>query len=379
MDLLYAIIYRGGDTMKNLNILILTAPFGNGHKMAASSLAETFKQEGCNVIVRDLFTESHPMLTSNISKTHNRLFNLGSTYSYFYYGIDKISSTRLINVYRMFGYHTLKKIIREYDPQIIINTFPMLSAPEFMRKYQMGVPVINVVTDYCCHRLWINEDFDRIYLATDDLKEKLIKMHIPVNKLEVTGIPIRPGFEEEIDIVKVAKKYQVDTDKKSILISAGAAGVSKDLDYVCTKLNKIVDIQILLVCGNNLKLRSKIDNLGLSNVKTFGYIDEIHELYRLATIMITKPGGITLSEAAAAKLPLILYKPIPGQEKENADYFVHKGAALIAKTSDEVYEHVVHVLNDEEYLNQMKKSLSKFYRSSSSKNIVQDLLSRYPM
>ncbi|HAE41851.1 MAG TPA: diglucosyl diacylglycerol synthase, partial [Clostridiales bacterium] len=185
--------------MKNLNILILTAPFGNGHKMAANSLAETFKQEGCNVIVRDLFTESHPVLTNNISKTHNRLFNLGSTYSYFYYGIDKISSTRLINVYRMFGYNTLKKIIKEYQPHIIINTFPMLSAPEFMRKYQLGVPVINVVTDYCCHRLWINEDFDRIYLATDDLKEKLIKMHIPVSKLEVTGIPIRAGFEEEID------------------------------------------------------------------------------------------------------------------------------------------------------------------------------------
>ncbi len=365
--------------MKNSNILILTAPFGNGHKMAANSLAETFKQEGFNVIVRDLFTESHPMLTSNISKTHNRLFSLGSTYSYFYYGIDKISSTRLINVYRMFGYHTLKKIIKEYQPQIIINTFPMLSAPEFMRKYQLGVPVINVVTDYCCHRLWINENFDRIYLATDDLKEKLIKMHIPINKLEVTGIPIRPGFEEEIDVRKIARKYQVNTDKKTILISAGAAGVSKGLDYVCTKLNTLKGVQIFLVCGNNLKLRNKIDNLGLNNVKTFGYIDEIHELYRLATIMITKPGGITLSEAAAAKLPLILYKPIPGQEKENADYFVHKGAAIIAHTSDEAYEHVVRVLNDEDLLGQMRKSMSNFYRSSSSQNIVQDVLSRYTM
>jgi processive 1,2-diacylglycerol beta-glucosyltransferase len=365
--------------LKNIKILILTAPFGNGHKMAAKSLSETFKQEGCNVIVCDLFTASHPVLTSNISKTHNRLFNLGSTYSYLYYGIDKISSTKLINVYRMFGYSTLKKIIKDYQPHIIINTFPVLSAPEFMRKYQWGVPVINVVTDYCCHRLWVNEDFDRIYLATDDLKEKLIKMHIPVNKLEVTGIPIRPGFEEDIDLEEVSKKYQVDISKRSILISAGAAGVSKDLDYVCTKLNKIEGIQILLVCGNNLKLRRKIDNLGLNNVKTFGYIDEIHELYRLATIMITKPGGITLSEAAAAKLPLILYKPIPGQEKENADYFVHKGAALIARTSTEAYEHVVHVLSDEEILNQMKRSLSNFYRSSSSKNIVQDLLSRYTM
>lgn len=365
--------------MKNLNILILTAPFGNGHKMAANSLAETFKQEGCNVIVRDLFTESHPVLTNNISKTHNRLFNLGSTYSYFYYGIDKISSTRLINVYRMFGYNTLKKIIKEYQPHIIINTFPMLSAPEFMRKYQLGVPVINVVTDYCCHRLWINEDFDRIYLATDDLKEKLIKMHIPVSKLEVTGIPIRAGFEEEIDILAVSRKYNVDADKKTILISAGAAGVSKDLDYVCSKLDKIENIQVLIVCGSNLKLRNKIDNLGLNNVKTFGYIEDIHELYRIATIMITKPGGITLSEAAAARLPLILYKPIPGQEKENADYFVHKGAALIAKTSDEVFNHVVHVLGDDSLLKRMKESLSKFYRSSSSKKIVKDLLSRYTM
>jgi processive 1,2-diacylglycerol beta-glucosyltransferase len=363
--------------MPPINILILTAPFGNGHLVAANSLAETFKEEGCTVSICDIFTESHPVLTSNISKTHHRLFSIGSTYSYFYYGIDKLSATKLINLYRLFGYQTLKRVIKTFKPDIIVNTFPVLSAPEFMRKYQLGVPVINVVTDFCCHRLWITDNFDRIYLATDDLKERLVKMNIPVNKLEVTGIPIRNDFEKPFDKQATLEKYGLPDSPFTLLVSAGAKGVLKDLDLICKDLSTLSSIQILVVCGTNLKLKTKIDAMNLSNVKTFGYVETIHELYKLANLMITKPGGITLSEASACNLPLILVKPVPGQEKENAAYFSKKGAALIAKNKEEILEKTVFLLKNPSKLDEMRHNLQVFRSYASSQKIVRDLLSRY--
>jgi processive 1,2-diacylglycerol beta-glucosyltransferase len=365
--------------MKNMNILILTAPFGNGHKMVAQSLKQTFSEKGCNVLLYDIFTESHPIITNNISKTYTRIFNMGNTYSHFYYGIDKISKTKLIKVYGRFGYSTLKDVIKKFKPDIIVNTFPVMSASEYKRKLDVNIPVINVVTDYCCHRLWINENLDRIYLATDDLKKTLQEMNIPISKLEVTGIPIRTEFEKKIDINEIYDKYNIDPNKKTILISAGAHGLLKNPADLCSKLNRHEKIQTIIVCGNNTKLKAKIDSMSMKNIYSFGYINEIHELYKISDLMITKPGGITLSEAAAANLPLILYKPVPGQEKENADYFESKGAALVANSIKELESHTLNLINNPGRLKKMRRNLKKFYNPDSSKKIVDDLLSRYAM
>ena len=362
-----------------MNILILTAPFGNGHKMVAQSLKQTFSKKGCNVLLYDIFTESHPIITNNISKTYTRIFNMGNTYSHFYYGIEKISKTKLIKVYGRFGYSTLRDVIIKFNPDIIVNTFPVMSASEYKRKLDVNIPVINVVTDYCCHRLWINENLDRIYLATDDLKKTLQEMNIPISKLEVTGIPIRTEFEKKIDINEIYDKYNIDSNKKTILISAGAHGLLKNPADLCSKLNRHEKIQTIIVCGNNTRLKTKIDSMNLKNIYSFGYINEIHELYMISNLMITKPGGITLSEAAAANLPLILYKPVPGQEKENADYFERKGAALVANSIKELETHTLNLINNPGKLKKMRRNLRKFYNPDSSKRIVDDLLSRYAM
>jgi processive 1,2-diacylglycerol beta-glucosyltransferase len=364
-------------TLKDLNILIITAPFGNGHKMAAKSLHDAFLEEGCNVMICDLFTESHPRLTSNLSKTHLKLFNMGHAYSYLYYGIDKISRTKLINIYKRFGYNQIKQISKEFEPNIIINTFPVLSSSEYSKKFNVDIPVINVVTDYCCHNLWLNESVDRIYIATDDLKEKLKKLKVPISKLEVTGIPIRHEFEKAFDRKQVFEKYDLCLDKNVILLSPGVQGSFRQLRDVCKDLDQYDHFQTILLCGNNLKLKAIMDEMNFKNLRTFGYIEEVHELYKIASFMITKPGGITLSEAVATNLPLILYRPVAGQEKENAHYFVSKGAAVIADNKTELIYNVLDFLSNDTKLDTMKKNMKRFYKASPSKKIVNDLISRY--
>ena len=300
------------------SILITTAPFGNGHKMVATALKNAFINKGYkNVFVHDIFTEAHPFITENLKKTYIKTYSYGYTYSFMFYGVEKLADKRVIEVYRRFGYKQLKKIIDEVKPDVIINTFPILATDKIKTKMQLDIPIFTIVTDFYVHKLWISEEIDKFYIATDELKKELVKMNVPVKKTVVTGIPIREAFEEFEKASLIFKKYEFKRRKKIVLISAGAFGVMKNIGRICAELCSNSNVQVAVVCGNNTALKNKLEALNIKNLKVFGFTENIHELYKISTCMITKSGGITLSEALAVQLPLVLYKPFPGQEKEN--------------------------------------------------------------
>jgi len=114
--------------------------------------------------------------------------------------------------------------------------------------------------------------------------------------------------------------------------------------------------------------------LNFKNLMVFGFTENIHELYKISTCMITKSGGITLSEALAVQLPLIIYKPVPGQEKENALYFEKKGAAFIANNADEIVNRTLDLIGNHTILTAMRKNMKKMYNKSSSEIIVEDVV-----
>ena len=359
------------------NILILTAPFGGGHKMAAESLKKEFIRKNAKVEIFDLFSTSYPGFIDGFNKIYSKLFNIGSIYSFFYYGIDKLKDKKVMKLYKKFGYNKFKVIFEDFKPDIIINTFPILSVPEFKKKNNINVPVLNVVTDYCCHSLWLDEHIDKLYIATDDLKNKIRESNYPLDKLVVSGIPVREEFYKEMNQKNILNKYSLNKDKKIILISAGAFGLMKDLKELCLKLTQFDNLQVVAVCGNNHELKRELDKLSIKNLKIFGFVNSIHELYKVSSLMITKPGGITLSEAAAVKLPLILYKPVLGQEMENAKFFKKNGAAFIANNSSDILSYTIHLTNNSIRINHMKNNLKNIYKNNSSEVIVKDILKSY--
>ena len=364
----------------DLNILITTAPFGNGHLMVATALKNAFTNKGYNnVFVVDLFTESHPFITQTIKKAYIKSYELGETYSLLYYGSEKLVDKKIMDLYRNFGLKKLNQISIEFKPDIIINTFPILAPLKIKDEKGENIPVFNIVTDFYVHKLWLSEEIDKFYIATHELQEELSKMNIPIEKTVVSGIPVRDAFEEMENLTNYYKKYRLSSSKKIVLINAGAFGVLKDIKKVCIALCKNKNIQVAVVCGNNSELKSKLEKLEYKNLRVLGFIKEIHELYKIATCMITKSGGITLSEALAVQLPLIILKPVPGQEKENALYFEKKGAAFIANDTDEIVNRTLNLISNPSILNAMRKNMKKIYNKSSSEIIVEDVVDSIEM
>ncbi|HHZ01655.1 MAG TPA: glycosyltransferase [Tissierellia bacterium] len=357
------------------NILITTAPFGNGHKMVATALKNAFINKGYyNVLVVDLFTEAHPKITEAIKRAYIKSYDFGKAYSKLYYGSEKLTDKRIVELYRNFGFKKLKEITETVKPDIIINTFPILASLKIKNDQGNNIPVFNIVTDFYVHKLWISEEIDKFYIATHELKEELKKMNIPLNKIVVSGIPIREAFEEVDNISKLYAKYNFRRGKRIVLINSGAFGVLKNIKKVCIELCKHKNIQVAVVCGNNKVLKENLEALGLRNLKVFGFLENIHELYKIASCMITKSGGITLSEALAVQLPLVITKPVPGQEKENALYFEKKGAAIIANNTYQVVNSTIDLINNPPLLNAMRKNMKKMYNKASTNKIVDDVL-----
>lgn len=360
---------------KQVNVLITTAPFGNGHKMVAAALKNAFIDKGFNnVHVIDIFTEAHPIITEKIKQAYLKSYNYGYAYSFLFYGVEKLVDKKIMDVYRNFGYKQLKRIVNDLKPDVIINTFPILATDKIKSNMKEDIPVFTIVTDFYVHKLWISEEIDKFYIATEEIQKELAKMNIPIEKAVVTGIPIRDAFEEYENTTLLYDKYGFDKYKKIVLISAGAFGVLKDIGKVCVELCEHSHIQVAVVCGNNKTLKNQLDSLDYDNLKVFGFIDDIHELYKLATCMITKSGGITLSEALAVQLPLVLFKPMPGQEKENAIYFEKKGSAIIANNKKELIEHTKYIVENTNVAFNMKNNMKKLYNKSSSDAIVEDVM-----
>lgn len=361
-------------------VLILTAKYGNGHVQVAKTLENKCKDLGFEkIVVCNLYSESFPIFSEITQYLYLKSFSIGKQfYRLFYYGVDKIYNKRMMNLYFKMGHKRLHQIVKNEQPDMIINTFPMIVVPEYRRKTGTVIPTFNVLTDFCLHRIWVHENIDKYYVATKNVKEKLISIGISPSAIKVTGIPIRTQFEQTLNTAEIYNKYNLDPTKKTLLIMAGAHGVLKNVKELCQAfISKSTNTQTVVVCGNNSLLKESLETLSLSypkQIKIMSYVERIDELYRIASCMITKPGGITLTEATALGVPVILYKPVPGQEKENALYFEEKKAAIIVNQIEDIFDEVNNLLGDEKRLKQMKENIKKIHIPHSADLILEDML-----
>ncbi|KGR91747.1 hypothetical protein CD30_03990 [Ureibacillus massiliensis 4400831 = CIP 108448 = CCUG 49529] len=364
----------------NPKILLLTGSYGNGHLKVTKTLKDMFLKLGVdqdNIVESDLYLASHPILTKASKYLYIKSFTYGKKiYGFLYYGGSKNKRIVSYDFLNKYGMSTMKQLVDEVKPDIIVNTFPMLVVPEFRKRTGAQIPIVHVVTDYYAHKNWIHEEVDRYYVATEQLKCDLMNQGFSCEQIKVSGIPIDSIFEEEYDKQALFDAYQLDSSRPVVLIAAGAYGVLKDFDETMNKLLDGNRNQIMVVCGKNEELKNTLETrfAGNKNVVIFGYTNKMDELMKMATVMVTKPGGITLSEALAVQVPLILYRPVPGQEKENALFFESKGAAIQVERPSLLLGSILNLLEDEKLRLSMKKSMKALYNENSSEVICQDVL-----
>lgn len=364
---------------KPKKVLILTTNYGSGHFQVARALEERFMLDNSTEVhIRDLYKETNPLFYEFTKKLYLKSYTKGGRqlYRMFYYGSQEITKRKQL-LFFSYGYSILAKIIDEVRPDAIINTFPTNAVPQFLMKTNTTIPTYNVVTDYCLHQSWIHPAISKYFVATQQLKTQLIRNGIPQNKISISGIPIQHQFEQAFCRQTLLNKYSLEDDRKTVLLVAGSYGVSKEIKTISEKLIKEDRLQILIVCGRNHQLYEQLKKKYQHErfIRVFGYVTNLAELLELATCVITKPGGIILSEAVAKNVPIILPRTTPGQETENAQFFQEQNAAIAHENTKKLVIDTLNLINDEVKLGQMKSALKKIFVPNAAETIMNDVLS----
>lgn len=361
----------------NKKILIITGSYGNGHISVTNAIVNQLNRmqlPNLTVIEHDLFQEAHPIINSIAKKYYiNSYKYFRKSYRYFYYANqDKPESC----FYRYYGLNRLINLILKEKPDLILLTFPTPVMSIIKKELNIDIPVATVITDYTMHKNWLTPNSNRYFVATEALKSELIALGVSPSIIDVTGIPIHERFDEAVDRESWLLSHGLSPHKKTLLMVAGAFGVVGGFNEMLSDLTVAHTHQFVVICGNNTQLKEQLktqykDN---KNVLIIGYTQDMAEWMSSCDLMLTKPGGITISESLCKSIPLVFYNPAPGQEGENAIYFTKKGFSRITHTYEETTATVLELLSDEAVLGQYKYNMQQHYIPDASLNISRTLL-----
>lgn len=357
----------------NPRVLILTASYGNGHLQASKALLQQFHQQGVeNVMIVNLMKEGHPWIhsiTSTLISKSTKVSQLGiDYYGWSYYLTRQTKETAFFQKSMTYlGQKKLREIIHQERPDIVVNTFPFGASPIVCSS--MGIKNYTVLTDYALHASWLHPKVDRYYVPTEDIKKQIMDKGFSKDRIDVSGIPLRQEFVN----ARIRNRNQ---PKKSILIMATDSGVTSYIEEMMHTLNLLDNCKVVVVCGHNEKLKHRLEAefATYNGITILGFVDNLHEWMSQASCIVTKAGGLTLTEAIALRVPVFIYKPNGGQEKENALYLSRRGVASISNKIEELSESIQHFIHHPQKYEEIRDHMEGLHRSHAAAHIVKDMM-----
>jgi processive 1,2-diacylglycerol beta-glucosyltransferase len=221
------------------------------------------------------------------------------------------------------------------------------------------------ITDHDPHRFWFAGDIKRWFLPSDTGVEKLARWGIDRDAITVSGMPIHPKWTKVPDRGRILADWRLPADKRVVLLSGGTDFTCGPVVKTARKILQLCpEISLVVLGGRNKKLLGKLAKLAGETGGLFpvSFTDKVDELVQVSEMMITKPGGITTAECIAAGTPMILQKPVPGQESDNAKYFARNGAAIVTRRYADAPRQVRRLLDDTEALQRLSDNARKLFK-----------------
>ena len=343
--------------MSKKKVLVLYATAGIGHKKASMAIKAAFDElnlSDVEVKLEDALDYTNSFFKWAYLKAYLLMVNkLPKVWGFMYYLTDNfyanliISKMRRLNNWLNSG--KLAKYLMDEKPDVVISThfFASEVISELKKAGRVKCKLLTVVTDYRLHSWWVADATDMYVVAGQDACDDLVKWKVPAEKIKILGIPIEPIFTKKLDKAKILKDAGLKEGVFTILAIGGGFGVGPIEDIIKAVGNIAHPIQIITICGHNEELVKRLDALKSSmkaKIKICGFVNNVYEYMDAADLLISKSGGITVSESLAKELPMVIIAPIMGQETRNSDYLISHGAAVkIVKPSDlkEVVEDLI--------------------------------------
>ncbi len=376
-----------------MRVMILSVTAGFGHHATAKAVADMLREKGAIVDTVDVYAYLSKIVKETIDKGY--LFTSKHTqelYRLVYLLAENHGSgyftkpIPIINIVNALGASKFARIVNDFAPDAIVCThvFAAQLVDDLKKRQLLTAPTIGIITDYTLHPYW--EDVPHIeYIVTGSelLTHRAIKKGIEASRILPLGIPIHPKFCQPISQEDARTRLDIDLDRPTILMMGGSMGYSNN-NKLIRQLNLCgIPFQLLVVCGNNkkqyeemLQLKEKLD--GPCILHPYGFVDNVEEMMSAADCIITKPGGLTVSEALAKNLPMILVNPIPGHEERNVEFLMNNGMACLVTKTFPVDEAVYHLFKSPHRLRTVRETMSAIAHPNATEQLCNFILNDLP-
>lgn len=321
-----------------MRVLIATATAGAGHLQAANALEEAWTAWRPRDAVRkvDVLDHTPAVYKKAYSEGYAKLVaKAPELYASFFATTDDPALARLSAGFRRAAgrtaAHGFVRLVEGFRPDVVL-------APHFLPleilggAAQEGAPLlVSVVTDFEAHAFWMDPAVGLTCVAAPETKARLVARGVPARDVAVTGIPVSPRFAAAPSRAEARRRHGLRDDMAVLLVLAGGFGMGPVAEVVAGLGRTPGPLQLVVVCGRNEPLRRRVAALEHPHpTRVLGFTREIPSLMAAADLVVTKPGGLTVSEALALGRPLLIVNPIPGQEAANSDFLLERGAAVKA-------------------------------------------------
>lgn len=336
-----------------MNILLLSCNTGQGHNSAATAIKEYFECRDVHCQIKDALAYWSEKNSKIISKGHiffyrnlPHLFGVG--YKYEENHPAKSDDTSLMFDIVTKGCKDLLCDLKSsnYNAVICTHVFSAMMMTKIRHISGYTIPTYFISTDYTCHPGCSETDLDGYFIPHADLIDEFIAAGIEKNKIHPSGIPVSQIFYKKNSPQYAKGMLRLPVNKKIVLIMCGSMGCGPIRQLAETLQESIPeDSHLVAVCGNNRRLYQSLIRKRLNNVTVVGYTSRMPVYMDAADVMLTKPGGLSSTEAAAKNLPMIFIDAVPGCESKNLEFFISRnladtaqGAKALSKLTNEYLE-----------------------------------------
>ena len=333
-------------------IAILHATAGSGHKRAAQAIASAVAAMNSSALVRevDALVFASQFYRRTYAQTYNAMAaRAPRLWGVLYHSWGSARVNRGTAPVRLaldrLNLRRLVRVVEHEKPDAVVCThfLPVEALSPVRGRGRLRVPLYCVITDFTAHPFWAFPHVDRYFVGSEKVADELADHGVERARIEVTGIPVEPRFAHPVGREAACGRFGLDPARPAVAVMGGGSGVGP-LASLAERLAAIPAVpEVVAVCGTNARLRGQIANLPAARagrIKALGYTSEVDALFEACDVVVSKAGGLTCAEALVKRVPLVIYRPTPGQEVANADFLEAAGAAVRASSIDEVAAQV---------------------------------------
>ena len=339
-----------------MRALILTCNTGGGHNSCAKAIQQTFHKNNEVCDIADSLQFASEKLSKFISWGHTTmyrhvpgLFRWGYSFAEKHPGLLQEDKA----VYKLLsaGAERLCAHIREndYDTVICTHVFSGILLTQMLRKYPLNLKTAFVATDYTCSPGTSVSHFDWYFIPHETLAAEFEEQGIPGDRLIESGIPVDLSFYNRQAKMQAKEAAGISPSHTHLLMMCGSMGCGP-LEKLTELFRKQMDstMELSIVCGTNEKLCHALSKLTENDprIHVHGFVSNMSELMDSADLYLTKPGGLSVTEAAAKKLPMVLIDAVSGCEEHNMKFFLEAGGAATAERTQDLAVLCLSLLKD---------------------------------